>query len=210
METITTNFSSEMHHYNVMRDYIDRLLNTHPITNILSEREINILKKRYIHNTTMEELGCKYNLNKSTISRIIIGAQRKINHHIQRLSDIQKKYKETISENRIMKYKMDEMEKYVEKVTDDEKKIKKIKELKIQFKEYEHLIGYEIKDLDLSARCYNCLKSARLYSTIDIIIYCKKHGFDRLLIFRNFGKNSSNELRNVILKKFDIDILILK
>jgi len=207
---LTFNFSDEIHHYKVMKHYVDKLLSTEAIISILSKRDINILKEIYINKATLSELSQRYNLTNVNIRSIKTRAERKINHQLKRLSDIQKKYKEIISENRIMKYKMDEMEKYVEKVTDDEKKIKKIKELKQQFKEYEHLIGYEITDLNLSARCYNCLRCARLYSVIDIIVYCKKHGFDRLLIFRNFGKNSSNELRNVILKKFDIDILILK
>lgn len=207
---LTFNFSDEIHHYNVMKHYVDKLLSTEAIISILSERDINILKEIYINKATLSELSQRYNLTNANIRSIKTRAERKINYQLKRLSDIQKKYKEIISENRILKYKMDEMENYVEKITDDEKKIKKIKELKQQFKEYEHLIGYEITDLNLSTRCYNCLKNADLSTAIDIIIYCKKHGFDRLLILRNFSINSSNELRNIFLKKFDIDLLILK
>ena len=197
-------------YYKVMKHYVDKLLSTEAIISILSERDINILKEIYINKATLSELSQRYNLTNANIRSIKTRAERKINYQLKRLSDIQKKYKEIISENRILKYKIDEMENYVEKITDDEKKIKKIKELKQQFKEYEHLIGYEITYLNLSARCYNCLRSARLYSVIDIIVYCKKYGFNRVLQFRNFGTKSSNELRNVFLKKFDIDLLILK
>lgn len=205
---LTFNFSDEMFHYKVMKDYVARLLSTQALTSILSEREINILKEIYINKVTLNELSQRYNLNRETISQIKGKAERKINYRLRRLSDTRKKNKEIIVENRILKYKIFELESYMEKNADSEK-IKQIKEFK-EFKEFENLIGYELDDLDLSVRCYNSLRSAGLYFVIDVIVYCKKYGFDRLVKFRNLGVSSSNELRNIILKKFDIDLLILK
>jgi len=61
------------------------------------------------------------------------------------------------------------------------------------------LLDKSIEELELSVRAYNCLKAANIKTIRELIIYSE----DELLKFRNFGKKSLNEIKE-ILEKMDL------
>ena len=60
-------------------------------------------------------------------------------------------------------------------------------------------------DLDLEIRVINCLRALEMETVEDLLRYVKEHGFNKLLGYRNFGKESLNSLKMKLIKSGVID-----
>ncbi len=71
--------------------------------------------------------------------------------------------------------------------------VKQIRE-ELWHREYDRFLDRSIDELELSVRTYNCLKNAEIYTIRKLITYSPKE----LKKFRNFGKRSVDEVRQVL------------
>ncbi len=67
--------------------------------------------------------------------------------------------------------------------------------------QHDKTLDRSIEELELSVRAYNCLKAANIKTIRELITYKE----DELLKFRNFGKKSLNEIKE-ILEKMDMSL----
>ena len=74
---------------------------------------------------------------------------------------------------------------------EDKEEIEQIDENVLHMRQ---LLKKKLVDLDLSVRALNCLKAADVYTLGDLVQYKQ----DDLLKFRNFGKKSLEEIRNLL------------
>ena len=65
-----------------------------------------------------------------------------------------------------------------------------------------HLENVFIEELELSVRAYNCLKRANVHTISDLL----KYSVEELLEFKNVGQKSADEVRERLLKRFDLEL----
>ena len=79
------------------------------------------------------------------------------------------------------------------------------KELDEESLRMRHLLLTKLSDVGLSVRAYNCLKAADIDNFADLVSYSR----NELMKFRNFGKNSLNEIDQLVEKmklQFGMDV----
>ena len=79
------------------------------------------------------------------------------------------------------------------------------KELDEESLRMRHLLLTKLSDMGLSVRAYNCLKAADIDTFADLVSYSRKE----LMMFRNFGKKSLNEIDQLVEKmklQFGMDV----
>lgn len=60
-------------------------------------------------------------------------------------------------------------------------------------------------DLDLDIRIINCLRALDMETVEDLLRFVKEHGFNRLLSYRNFGRESLSSLKMKLIQSGIID-----
>lgn len=79
------------------------------------------------------------------------------------------------------------------------------KELDEESLRMRHLLLTKLSDMGLSVRAYNCLKAADIDTFADLVSYSR----NELMMFRNFGKKSLNEIDQLVEKmklQFGMDV----
>ncbi|MBW8060588.1 MAG: hypothetical protein FVQ78_09805 [Solirubrobacterales bacterium] len=188
-------FSADVLHYNIMGDFIGKLLECNAITSILSEREIDVLKEIFVNRSTLEKISNKYNFTTEGVRQIRNKAQRKITLSMNKLSQIHEQYVNKILEVSYLKEKNKWLEIELKKLAGGQKKLSEAE-----------IYGQKLSDLGLSARSYNWLKYNKFETVKEVINYCNINGFNKLMIFRHFGKKCLSDVAEVFLEKFNINL----
>lgn len=160
------------------------------VKSTLSERDALIVELRYKDELTLDEVGKRLGVSRSVVGKHEERILRCLRHpsrlnlliygedYISSLKTIEEEVKQE------HKARLDALvEKRKNEVLDREIK------------------GIPIEDLDLSCRCYTCLKRAGLHTVESIIDYGKSNDFYRI---RNFGIGCFNELSTLFAEKYGL------
>ena len=172
----------------------------------LRDREARVIELRYKESKTLEEVANEFGVSRDAIHKVELGTIRKLKHPRRseillyglRYIDAFEKFKKTTEEQRLQ-----EMDAYiVERLKDRFSSVA----LELEFDDdsvrnmivQEALkravfINYDLEDLNLSTRTFNCLKRAGIKNMQDVLDYSANKGLSRV---RNFGINSFEELQN--------------
>lgn len=146
----------------------------------LNERDRNIFKQRYLFNKEYEQIGIENEITKERVRQILLRATRKIREKLESYSE-----------------KIYEIEKLHGIIANQSTQIEylksKVPDMNLDAAGWRMI---EIEDLDLSVRCYNCLKAGRINYLGQLLDYTSRE----LLCFRNFGKKSLDEVERLRIK----------
>lgn len=174
----------------------------------LTDREAKVLEYRFKESMTLEEIANIFNVNKEVIRQNEKKALRKLRHpkrakillYGTKYIDALKSYNKSIEEQRLQEMN-DAVAKEIsgrfnsvasEMNFDDDT----IKGLIVEEAIKRSVsINYDIEDLGLSVRTYNCLKRAGLNTLDDVLNYSDSKG---LYEIRNLGLNSFYDLKRAV------------
>lgn len=149
------------------------------MNDVLTERELIVLRLRFERKMTLEEIGRKINANRERVRQIEAKALRRLKHPInleQMRVIYYSDYLEKLNELQLLK-------KEIELLKSPEL-TKNVKSLEIE--------QIEIEALDLSVRSYNCLVRAGIKTLGDIKCFVDQDGDFKKM--RNLGNRSCKEI----------------
>lgn len=164
------------------------------VKSTLSERDALIVELRYKDELTLDEVGKHLGVSRSVVGKLEERILRCLRHPSRLnpliygedcINSLEAIHEETRNEH---KAKLEDLlEKRKNEVLDTEG---------------------TIESLNLSAKCYNCLRFAGLNTVEDIINYSKDHEFYRI---RNFGISKFNELSTALEEQYGlVDVICFK
>ena len=187
----------------LLEENFDRILNDYfeRPNCFLNGREKFVVLSRYKERRTLQDIAKEINLTRERVRQIEVSALWKIKKVKNIFCDdfdeylqVQNQYLEKKQE---LYNKINELETLIQNVdfllNNDETTMKDIKVFVEKFKEVDQsfvLKNYNIVDLDLTVRSYNCLKRAG----IDTVEKLSQLTIKNLLKIRNLGKKSAKEI----------------
>lgn len=188
-QSILKHFNMSIQEFNLMKTILYSNMNIY-VDNI-TERDSDIIYK-VMAGYNFEQIATELGVTHARIHQLFQRALKRI--RVTKLRLTSDKYYDLIKENKLLK----------EKVL--------IYESNAHFSEFKKLadsvFSYEDKPLmeyKLSVRTLNCLKAADIEKLSDFFNYIRTDGFYTFLKFRNFGRNSYNELKEFLRTEFNLD-----
>ena len=169
----------------IFQDEIIKLLN-------LGEKDVEVLKMKWVENKTFEEIARHFALTKSRIGQIYKRATGRIKLQIIIGAQSYKKHKEIIEENKIL-------------CTENRLYKRKFDKLNLTGEKKEILSSVyktPIDRLDLSVRAINCLRFANIETIGDIMEYRKKD----LILFYHLGKKTAQEIVGFLKNEYGLEL----
>lgn len=151
---------------------------------ILSDRQIEFLDSFFKNHNSISKIAEDAGITRERVRQILYKAVTRVKNKMQRLDEIEQ------LENRITQLK-DEIA-YLE----HHKKLNEsVVKLSKPISKEVGILNKPIEDFELSVRCFNCLKAARINTLLDLAQF----DLNDLLRFRNFGKRSLDEIKSLII-----------
>jgi hypothetical protein len=193
---------SDLENENVLNLFIYKGINTVKFVKLIlklfdeiegiSDRDKKVLTLYFVEGKTVGEIAKKYKNENSTMSAQIKAASKRLLHNFRYVNSRAKIAGIIEEKNLELETQVYDLKKQLDYVLDqlDRANPGSISHEKINF------LTIPIMDLDLSVRTYNCLRAADIDNISDLLGYpCRD-----LLKFRNFGKKSLDEIRDLVKK----------
>lgn len=155
---------------------------------------LNVIKNK--GNTT--ELCEKFNITSQRVHQVFERSLRLLISMINKYKNSYFMIESIKEENDTLKYQNKELIKSITEITLSYNKLTETKQIALDNlleSSSNKILSKHIFDLDISVRTFNCLKSADIENVGDILKYYKSKD---LMRFRNFGKKSLNEVRDLL------------
>lgn len=161
--------------------------------NLLNEREKDIIND-ILECKDPDYLQDKYQITRERIRQIIERCLRKLckfKFDVNEIDSVKQQNAKLAEENEALRNTIKEIKGNAEKSLSSDRQSKLLERAET------YPYNLHIRDLFLSVRCYNCLKSTEKIFTVNDIVNMKKTD---LMKIRNFGKTSLKELERTIQK----------
>lgn len=177
----------------------------------ITEREVNVLRQRLgINNDrhTLKETAEVFDLTPERVRQIEAQALMKLRHPARtdqlktisvRWADVQKRMSELESQLQQTQIQLDELVKQTNEEFYRYREAAKILcgltiERQAEIKRLEAFLDKPVADLELSVRTANCLEMAQIQTIRQLVVKTEPE----MLKYRNFGRKSLNELKNIL------------
>ena len=170
------------------------------VLDTLKEREKIVIIRRFKEGLTLEQVGKEFGVNRERIRQIEANALRKLRHparacYIATGEGLRRNYDELQAE---YNEKIENLKDEIRRIEDISKGLQAGKALADFSSELDELgisgkhsiYSWNIEELDLSIRPYNCLKRAGV-NTVGELMECS---VERLMKMRNMGRKSLDEI----------------
>lgn len=175
------------------------------LPSFLSEREMLVLREVVVHERHYEQIGKEIGLTRERVRQIFERTLRRINMNLfrgfQTIIKEHREYKGKVAEltikNKVLEESMCVMPKMLGGAILQDFNESALNTYK--------LLCSDLADMDLTVRALNCLRAADIKTMAQLVAYNHKD----LLLFRNFGKKSWNEVGDLVKQKglhFGMDV----
>lgn len=170
----------------------------------LTEREQDVLRKRYKENKTLDEIGNEFGLTRERIRQIEKRSIAKLRHPSRKnfilhgyignveLKELKAKEELLNEREKTIKEREDKLAEALEHLVE----IRASVDLGMSTAEVRKAVelGTSIENMDLSVRSYNCLKRSGINTINELVYRCENDWGLELLKVRNLGRKSLQEI----------------
>lgn len=172
----------------------------------LSDREQEVIHKRFQELKTLEETGRDFNVTRERIRQIEAKAVRKLRHPARQrfilhgfrggaeLEELKERAKELDEREELIEKRERTLDELIERYKPKFELLNVTIESSIEDIQKSIREGLKVEDMDLSVRSYNCLRRANINTALDLINLCESDKYLELLRVRNLGRKSLTEV----------------